>query len=151
MKITIDVPELKCAKCGITAPLHPVFLYARGAIPPQFREALTAVVKERADVHAADDGGRTWEAFADDKPVGWTKGPGQVDLCAACTMLWLEAGKTFLMPPEPSEKLEAELLPPPPVTKDRPSREMTVSEILSSKQYENSTPVMNSMMPPTRK
>jgi len=148
MKITIEVPEMTCAKCCTTAPIQPVFLYAKGAVPPQFREALTTIVKERADVHATDDGGRTWEAFADDKPVGWAKGPAQSDLCATCAAEWTAAGKAFLTSSELPAKLEAAPLPPPPA-KEQGNRQPTMSQILATRQYENSTPTNNSLMPLT--
>jgi len=166
MKITIEVPELPCAKCAVTAPIQPVFLYVKGIVPPQFRDMLTTAVKERADVHAADDAGRTWETFSDDKPAGWTKGPAQSDLCPSCTALWLETGKAFLAPPEPVSLPEAEPEPESasavsivsavsasepvsPAAVPAAPKSPTLDEMIAAKNHENNLPVANSMMPPT--
>jgi hypothetical protein len=148
MKITIDVPEMTCAKCNATAPIQPSFLYVKGAIPPQFREMFTAIVKARADVHADDDTGRTWEAYTHEQPVGWTKGPAQSDLCATCTALWTEAGKAFLVPAEvPAAEPEAEPLPAVPQVQSSAQRPLTMSEILAKKNYDNAQQHTNSLMP----
>jgi hypothetical protein len=160
MKITIEVPEMKCAKCDATAPIQPHLLSFKGTVPPQLREALSAVMKERSDVTAADDNGGSWSVMADNKPAGWTKGPSSVDLCTSCTALWAEAGKAFLTPPpapvELPEEPEVEAEPVDALPVHQPRREPTMSEIIAAKNYGGTTPTNNSMMPmappsPTRR
>jgi hypothetical protein len=154
MKITIEVPEMQCTKCSTTAAIRPVFLYVKGGIPPQFRGMLSDVVKELADVSASDDHGFTWEGFSDDKPAGWTKGPEQSVLCASCTALWGAAVKAFLVPLPPPPAVEASLEPealPPPPKHEHVASKQSLTDILAVRQYDNSTPTMNSMMPMTVK
>jgi hypothetical protein len=98
MQITIDVPEMKCTKCDNTAAVQPHMLFFKGQAPAQFREALTPLMRGRTDANATDSNGEVWGVLADDKPVGWVKGPQDSDLCAECGAAWLEAGKAFLAP-----------------------------------------------------
>jgi hypothetical protein len=98
MKITVEVPELKCTRCATTTPIQPHLLYFKGQVPEQMREAFSDVLKERPDVSALDSAGHHWGVLADEKPLGWVKGPLASDLCAACGAAWLAAGKAFLVP-----------------------------------------------------
>ena len=102
MQITIDVPEMKCAKCDTTAPVQPHMLFSKSQPPAQLREAFAPLMKGRVDAHAVDSTGQVWGVLADEKPAGWMKGPNATDLCGPCGALWIEAGKAFLSPPEPA-------------------------------------------------
>ena len=100
MKITIEVPEMKCTKCDTTAPVQAHMLFSKSQPPAQFREAFTPLMKGHTDATASDSNGEVWGVLADDKPAGWMKGPQDSDLCAPCGALWIEAGRAFLAPPE---------------------------------------------------
>jgi hypothetical protein len=106
MKITIEVPEMKCAKCDTTAPVQAHMLFSKSQPPAAFREAFTPLMKGHTDASATDDAGQVWGVLADDKPAGWMKGPQDSNLCAPCGALWLEAGKVFLTPPAPEPEDE---------------------------------------------
>jgi hypothetical protein len=99
MQITIDVPEMKCAKCDTVAAVQPHMIFSKSHQPPAaFREAFTPLMKAHTDATATDDLGNVWGVLADDKPAGWLKGPQDSDLCTECGAAWLEAGKAFLAP-----------------------------------------------------
>lgn len=103
MKITIDVPEMKCTKCDTTAAVQPHMLFSKSQPPALFREAFTPLMKTHTDATAIDDLGNVWGVLADDKPAGWVKGPQGIDLCAPCGALWRQVEASFLAAPPPVE------------------------------------------------
>ncbi len=100
MQITIDVPELRCARCSATAPVQAHLLYCRDRAPQQLRDALQAVTTASPDTAAVDSTGKAWEIVTADTPSGWVRGPHGRNLCASCGALWAVEQRAFLKRPQ---------------------------------------------------
>lgn len=92
MRISIDVPEVVCARCG-----------AQVAQVPMALQTVKSGVGE-----AVDNRGNSWR-LTSKLPSGWqTCGADQKLLCGECAKLWQAAADAFFgkePPPEPAEPL----------------------------------------------
>lgn len=95
MPISVDIPQIKCLRCGTEAQMQPQAL--------------------------ASDGQGGWKPVNVMRPKDWVQGPAHiheitVGLCPPCGILWNEANKDFLvMPPAknapPVEEPKTRILP----------------------------------------
>jgi hypothetical protein len=123
MKITLDVPSLRCARCAVEAPIRPQVLYPNAPIDPVFSEPLSEMYRVRpdAEVVALDDQAQSWRVILASRPIGWTALPtgDKGVLCGDCAAGWHNAAKAFMVPPPPPVVEEALVLatdaPPAPV------------------------------------
>lgn len=122
MQITIDVDELKCARCGTTAPLLPHLLFIEAQIPAGVRHGLGNLFRGELEIGATDTAGRNWRVFSEQKPHGWASGPAGADLCTPCSKLWEASGRMFLTTP-----------PPAPVKKTFPTPETFLDNVFPKK------------------
>ena len=111
MKITLDVPSLRCARCAAEAPIRPQVLYPNAPIDPVFSEPLSEMYRIRpdAEVVALDDMAQSWRVILASRPIGWTDLPTgeKGSLCTDCTAAWHSATKAFMVPPPPPVVEEA--------------------------------------------
>lgn len=81
MQITIDVPEIACARCQKTAPQNPSRLQRD---------------ERRGTAH--DTLGNAWQLIGVDLPTGWQAIPGERALCSECSNALNEAIDQFVSP-----------------------------------------------------
>jgi hypothetical protein len=85
MQITIEVPEIKCVRCGKVEPIRP--------------QILRHVAHVQDGVMAKDSAQGVWTAQGQAKPAGWTAAPaGSGEYCPECTKAFNDHLQNFDKP-----------------------------------------------------